>query len=118
MENHCVSFRSVLDPGGRRAGSGRVLSWIVRFSSARRPSGVRLAHAAVGSWRLTLMSPASNNGKICYLEIPATDINRSSTFYQKVFGWKLRTRGDGKVAFDDATGGVSGTWVIKRPPSS
>ena len=57
------------------------------------------------------------NGKICYLEIPATDVRRSSEFYSKVFGWTLRQRGDGAVAFDDATGQVSGTWVRGRPPS-
>jgi predicted enzyme related to lactoylglutathione lyase len=58
------------------------------------------------------------NGKICYVEIPATDIARSSEFYQRIFGWKLRARGDGAVAFDDATGQVSGTWVLKRPPAA
>lgn len=60
------------------------------------------------------MSPT--HGKICYLEIPATDIDRSASFYKSVFGWHLRTRGDGRVAFDDAGGGVSGTWIVGRPP--
>ena len=64
------------------------------------------------------MPPTSANGKICYLEIPATDIKRSSEFYEQVFGWKLRRRGDGAVAFDDATGQVSGSWVTGRPPST
>jgi predicted enzyme related to lactoylglutathione lyase len=62
--------------------------------------------------------PKFANGKICYLEIPASDIVRSSDFYNKVFGWQLRTRGDGSVAFDDGVGEVSGTWVQGRPPSS
>jgi len=57
------------------------------------------------------------NGKICYLEIPASDVLISSSFYEAVFGWRLRKRGDGAVAFDDATGQVSGTWVTGRPPS-
>ena len=64
------------------------------------------------------MSPAPVNGKICYLEIPAVDVHRSAEFYERVFGWRLRRRGDGAVAFDDATGEVSGTWVIGRPPST
>ena len=64
------------------------------------------------------MSPTSANGKICYLEIPAKDINRSSEFYTTVFGWQTRQRGDGSVAFDDAVGEVSGTWKLGRPPSS
>jgi uncharacterized protein len=59
----------------------------------------------------------AKNGKICYLEIPATDIGRSADFYRQVFGWNVRQRGDGRTAFDDATGEVSGAWVIGRPPS-
>lgn len=62
------------------------------------------------------MEPTLGNGKICYIEMPATDIARSSTFYQNVFGWNVRKRGDGKLAFDDAVGQVSGTWVTGRKP--
>jgi|SRR5579872_863535 len=61
--------------------------------------------------------PTYANGKICYIEIPATDIGRSSEFYKNVFGWGLRKRGDGSTAFDDGVGEVSGTWVTGRPPS-
>jgi len=57
------------------------------------------------------------NGKICYIEMPATDIARSSEFYRAVFGWNVRKRGDGATAFDDATGQVSGAWVVGRPPA-
>ena len=57
------------------------------------------------------------NGKICYVEIPAIDIRWSIDFYEAVFGWQIRTRGDGKTAFDDGAGEVSGTWVTGRPPS-
>jgi predicted enzyme related to lactoylglutathione lyase len=64
------------------------------------------------------MSPTLANGKICYIEIPATDIERSADFYTKVFGWATRRRGDGHLAFDDTTGQVSGTWVTGRPPSA
>ncbi|PYO10757.1 MAG: glyoxalase [Gemmatimonadetes bacterium] len=60
----------------------------------------------------------SKNGKICYIEIPTSDIRRSSTFYSTVFGWQLRQRGDGSIAFDDTTGEVSGTWVLGRPASA
>lgn len=63
------------------------------------------------------MPPTRSNGKICYLEIPATDIERSSRFYAAVFGWPLRHHGSGRLAFDDTTGEVSGTWVTGRPPS-
>jgi predicted enzyme related to lactoylglutathione lyase len=63
------------------------------------------------------MPPTLANGKICYIEMPTADIARSSEFYQRVFGWNIRKRGDGKVAFDDSVGQVSGTWVLGRPPS-
>ena len=58
--------------------------------------------------------PTLSNGKVCYIEIPADDINRSASFYQEVFGWRIRQRGDGSVAFDDTVGEVSGTWVLGR----
>jgi predicted enzyme related to lactoylglutathione lyase len=64
------------------------------------------------------MPPTFANGKICYLEIPAIDVRRSAAFYQAVVGWQLRERGDGRLAFDDGVGQVSGTWVVGRPPSS
>lgn len=59
--------------------------------------------------------PKGTNGKICYVEIPAKDIQKSADFYAKVFGWKIKKRGDGSTAFDDPVGGVSGAWVLERP---
>jgi predicted enzyme related to lactoylglutathione lyase len=64
------------------------------------------------------MPPTLANGKICYLEMPATEIARSSDFYQRVFGWNIRKRGDGSIAFDDTTGQVSGAWVLGRAPAA
>jgi uncharacterized protein len=64
------------------------------------------------------MPPTLANGKVCYIEMPAVDIQRSADFYAKVFGWSIRRRGDGSTAFDDTTGEVSGTWVVARPPAS
>lgn len=57
------------------------------------------------------------NGKICYIELPATDIARAAEFYKSVFGWTIRTRGDGATAFDDGVGEVSGAWIAGRPAS-
>jgi predicted enzyme related to lactoylglutathione lyase len=64
------------------------------------------------------MPPTFANGKICYIELPATDVVRSAQFYERVFGWKIRKRGDGSAAFDDGVGEVSGTWVLGRPPAA
>jgi len=58
--------------------------------------------------------PTTGNGKVCYIEMPAVDVNASSHFYEEVFGWHIRQRGDGSIAFDDAVGQVSGTWVLGR----
>ncbi|HWK25625.1 MAG TPA: VOC family protein [Solirubrobacter sp.] len=61
-------------------------------------------------------TPTLATGKICYVEIPAADVDRSSRFYRDAFGWTLRTRGDGAIAFDDTVNEVSGSWVTGRPP--
>ncbi len=61
-------------------------------------------------------SPVYRTGKICYVEIPAHDIEQSAQFYQRVFGWSVRQHDDGATAFDDTVGGVSGMWIIGRPP--
>lgn len=58
----------------------------------------------------------SKDGKICYIEMPATDPARSADFYNRVFGWKIRKRGDGATAFDDTTRQVSGAWIPGRRP--
>src|SRR5438552_10198127 len=65
--------------------------------NSRRSSRPRKLRKLEGA----LMPPTLANGKICYIEMPALDIQRSAAFYEKVFGWAIRTRGDGKIAFDD-----------------
>jgi len=62
------------------------------------------------------MDATLGNGKICYIEIPAVDIDWSASFYQEVFGWNVRTRRDGSKAFDDGVGQVSGAWRLDRQP--
>jgi predicted enzyme related to lactoylglutathione lyase len=44
------------------------------------------------------MPPTLGNGKICYVEIPAVDAGRSAAFYERVFGWGVRRRGDGATS--------------------
>jgi len=62
--------------------------------------------------------PTFGNGKICYIEIPAIDINHSASFYKTVFGWEIRTSSDGLLSFDDGVGEVSGTWVVGPEPAT
>ena len=60
--------------------------------------------------------PTFGNGKICYIELPSENIQESSSFYKNVFGWHIRTRSDGSLAFDDTVGEVSGTFRTDRNP--
>ena len=62
--------------------------------------------------------PTYGNGKICYIEIPSDDLIASMAFYKTVFNWTTRRRSDGSVAFDDAVGEVSGTWVFGKKPAT
>ena len=62
--------------------------------------------------------PTIAPGKICYIQIPALDVESYAAFYETVLGWSIRRRSDGEVAFDDTVGEVSGTWITGRPPSS
>ena len=62
--------------------------------------------------------PTLTNGKICYIEIPAINIDTAASFYKEVFGWHIRQRNDGAIAFDDTAGEVSGTWVTGRRAST
>lgn len=62
-------------------------------------------------------APDYRTGKICYLEIPATNVSVSAEFYARVFDWHIRERDDGSIGFDDPTGAVSGAWVLDRLPA-
>ncbi|HEY2459419.1 MAG TPA: VOC family protein [Candidatus Acidoferrum sp.] len=64
------------------------------------------------------MAPTFGNGKICYIEMPATDVARSAEFYERVFAWTIRKGGDGSMSFDDGVGEVSGAWVTGRAPAA
>lgn len=64
------------------------------------------------------IAPSFANGKICYIEIPALDIQQSSRFYQNVFGWNIREDAAGNTSFDDSVRQVSGMWVLDREPAT
>jgi uncharacterized protein len=66
--------------------------------------------------RISEKRPTFRTGKICYIEIPATNIKQSAEFYRRALGWGIRERGDGSTAFDDTVNEVSGTWVLGRAP--
>jgi predicted enzyme related to lactoylglutathione lyase len=70
-------------------------------------------------WGATVAHPASRlaqlrRPRLCYLQIPAMDVAKSASFYERVFGWNIRHRDTPHPSFDDATGNVSGSWVNGR----
>ena len=54
--------------------------------------------------------PVFRPGGISYLRIPAVDPGASATFYEAVFGWRVRRDRD-EPAFEDGTGHVIGHFV-------
>ena len=55
----------------------------------------------------------SERGKLDYLQIPATDLRASGTFYAAVFGWKVGTPPD--TGFEAP--GLIGQWVETESPA-
>ena len=60
------------------------------------------------------MPPTSAKGKICYIEPPAANVQRSADFYRDVSGWSIRRRGGGApeitARFRDPGGNVIGLY--------
>lgn len=79
--------------------------------------------ASPESWGATVQEPAFRLGelrrpRLCFLEIPARDVQESVKFYETVFAWNIRHRESLRPSFDDATGNISGTWVADRETSA
>jgi uncharacterized protein len=51
----------------------------------------------------------ANNGRIDYIEFPATDVAKTKAFYQQAFGWKFTDYGPDYTSFEDGrlTGGFT-----------
>jgi len=48
-----------------------------------------------------IMPAKSNDGRIDYIEFPATDIAKTKSFYGEVFGWKFTDYGPDYTSFED-----------------
>jgi predicted enzyme related to lactoylglutathione lyase len=59
----------------------------------------------------------ARHGHVSYLEIPASDVERSAAFYEAAFGWNIDRRGAGHCSFDDRSGDLIGRWVTGRAAS-
>jgi len=54
--------------------------------------------------------------KIAHIEIPSTDLAKSSAFYSKLFGWKMEPMGDEYITFSAGTGMGGGISKVKKAP--
>jgi len=43
----------------------------------------------------------ANNGRIDYIEFPATEVAKTKAFYERVFGWKFTDYGPDYTSFED-----------------
>ena len=57
------------------------------------------------------------NGRLSYIQIPASNVQESAEFYRAVFAWEVRGGSDAHLSFTDATGDMIGAWVTGRPAS-
>jgi len=54
--------------------------------------------------------------QLVHWEIPSTDLKKSRTFYQKLFGWKMKPLGKNYVLFDIDKGVGGGITKVKKVP--
>ena len=59
------------------------------------------------------MDTQSNEGRIDYIEFPATDIAKTKAFYTGLFGWKFTDYGPDYTSFED--GRLAGGFYRKDP---
>src|SRR5258706_10123654 len=59
------------------------------------------------------MSQAKPENQIDYLELPASDIEKTKTFYSSVFGWKFEDYGPDYTSFHD--GRMAGGFTTETP---
>ena len=86
----------------------------------RLPLTFALAAALILGGLASLAPPAAAHALVRAvgpIGMTVADVDRSAAFYEAVFGWQPRRRGDGQTAFDDTTGEVSGAWVTGRAAS-
>jgi uncharacterized protein len=57
--------------------------------------------------------PGLRHGEVCYLQIPARDVDASAAFYEQLFGWQIER---GYASFEAP--GIIGQWVDDRPATA
>ena len=59
------------------------------------------------------MSQPKPDNQIDYIELPASDISKTKTFYSSVFGWKFEDYGPDYTSFHD--GRMAGGFTTETP---
>ena len=54
------------------------------------------------------------NPLIAHVEIPSTNLERSSEFYNKVFGWEFKPFGNGYLLFNNHQGIMAGLRKVEQ----
>ena len=54
------------------------------------------------------------NPLIAHVEIPSTNLERSSEFYKKVFGWEFKPFGNGYLLFNNHQGIMAGLRKVEQ----
>lgn len=65
------------------------------------------------------MATNPNDGRMDYIEFPATDITKTKAFYAQIFGWKFTDYGPDYTSFEDgriAGGFAKANQVAKGGP--
>jgi len=60
---------------------------------------------------------AGKAAEICYVEIPAPDMEKARAFYSAVFGWKIEKTSERYMMFETSEEGLSGGFSAEYPAS-
>jgi predicted enzyme related to lactoylglutathione lyase len=77
---------------------------------------VILVSSAFAQQEQKMVDNKANNGKIDYIEFPATDVAKTKAFYERAFGWKFTDYGPDYTSFEDGriTGGFTKEGKVAR----
>jgi uncharacterized protein len=64
-----------------------------------------------------MSEPAQHHG-INYIEFTTSDVGKSRSFYEKVFGWNFQSWGPDYISFDKASAGIDGGFRRGDPGQS
>ncbi|HEX3892879.1 MAG TPA: VOC family protein [Terracidiphilus sp.] len=64
------------------------------------------------------MNRSAQHHGINYIEFTTTDVQKSQSFYEKVFGWNFQSFGPDYISFDKSSAGIDGGFRRGDPGQS